>query len=193
MAWTAPYTATLNGQLSAANFNATVRDNLLLTEAGLAPSTQSDPEGFGTWYFVGTGTNAIAARRMKSDDANWDEQSTTSSSYTSLRTYGPGVTLTTGTQAIVMISASMGSDTANAYTAASFKVSGASTIAASDEWALENDGIAASGVAADNMPRRSMYRFLTGLTAGTNTFTMQYRASGGTGFFNQRSIIVWPL
>ncbi|WP_432001239.1 hypothetical protein [Streptomyces sioyaensis] len=187
-------TATSNQTFTAAQFNTHVRDNLLVTEAALAPASQVDDDGWGTYYIVGTGTNAIAARRTSYDFVAWSEQSTSSSTYTNLsRTYGPSVTVVTGTQAIVMIQASIGNGTANAYSAVSFAVSGATTVAASDEWAIEVDGRAASVSEADNMPRYSMYKFVTGLTAGTNTFTMKYRVSGGTGFFNQRTLIVWPL
>lgn len=193
MAWTAPLTATTNATFTAAQFNTHVRDNLLCTEAALAPSTSSDSHGYHTAHFVGTGTNAIAARRMASDDANTAEYGTTSSSYTNLSSYGPSITVTTGTQALVMISAAFANDTSDAYAAASFEVSGASTVAASDEWAIETDGIAGTASSGDNMPRRSRYKFVTGLTAGSNTFTMKYRQSGGKGWFNQRAICVWPF
>ncbi len=35
--------------------------------------------------------------------------------------------------------------------------------------------------------------FVTGLTAGSNTFTAKYRVTGGTGTYLNRTIIVIPL
>ena len=118
-----------------------------------------------------------------------EEASTT---YANCQTYGPSVTITTGVQALVCWGALMGNQTANAIAYASVEVSGASTVAASDNWALIDDGhSAASG--DDNVRRRSNFKLFTGLTAGTNTFTMKYRVNTGTGNFNYRSLAVWAM
>ena len=112
-------------------------------------------------------------------------QTSTSQTYTDLATAGPAVTLTTGTKALVIISA--GSSVGigdNSYV--SFAVSGATTIAASDANSLMDR----TGVTL----LRSRAVMLTTLTAGSNTFTMKYRASGGgTITADNRQIIVIDL
>lgn len=76
------------------------------------------------------------------------------------------------------------------YAKASFAVSGASTIAADDSWSIYS-----SGMTAANANRWSVCRRVTGLTPGSNVFTMKYAAgvSGATGTFRRREIIVMPL
>lgn len=109
-------------------------------------------------------------------------QTTSSTSYTNLATTGPTVTLTTGTTAFVWGSATMidvNNDGVDCYI--SIAISGATTVAASDTWSgyVRQDQNMDTGVI--------IYQF-TGLTAGSNTFTMQYRKSGGTtaGFESRR-------
>lgn len=111
-------------------------------------------------------------------------QTTSSTSYTDLATV-TSVTLTTGTKALVSISASAEAY-GGWYTYVSFAVSGATTIAAADEWALYN--FANSG---DEKSKASNVHLVTGLTAGSNTFTMKFKsASGGAREFINRSITV---
>jgi hypothetical protein len=80
--------------------------------------------------------------------------------------------------------------TSGGYCKVSFAVSGATTLAAKDDWALYF-----SGMAANNANRWAVCRRATGLTPGSNTFTMKYAAgaSGDTGTFQRREIIVMPL
>lgn len=192
MAWTAPSTAA-TGALAASTWNTNIRDNMNLTEAALAPAADVDSDGMASYYFITTGTNAIAARRSYSKTVVISQdETTTSSSYVDLTTYGPSVNCATGTAAIVMFSCMMGNDTANGYAAASFAVSGASTQAAADSIAIESEGINAA-TTSDQMRRMSCMQFVTGLTAGRNVFTMKYRQSGGTGRFRMRHIVVFPL
>lgn len=118
-------------------------------------------------------------------------QGVTSATYTDLATVGPQVTVTTGTSVLVIISCGMtqgaGADT-NWGINASFDVTGASSVAASDAncLSLMNSG----------SPLRYASRVvrLTGLTAGSNTFTMKYkRINQGTGTFADRTIMVINL
>lgn len=193
MAWTSPLTATLNGTLTAAQWNSNIRDNLNGTEAALAPSADIDSDGQASYYFVSTAANAIAPRRSYSKTVILaQDETTTSSSYTNLATFGPSVPCKTGTAALVFITAMIGNSTAGAYAAASFAVSGATTQSASDTFAIESEGIAAA-TTSDQMVRRSSMQYVSGLTAGVNTFTMVYRQSGGTGRFRMRHIVVFPL
>ena len=108
-------------------------------------------------------------------------QTTTSNLYTDLATVGPTVTLTTGTKALVSIAVTTRSSSA-AQSKMSFAISGATTVAATDNYCI--------GQAAN-----LIYFFLgasflvTGLSAGSNTFTSKY-ASGATGTFEARHISV---
>lgn len=79
---------------------------------------------------------------------------------------------------------------AGAWSKASFAVSGATTVAASDDWC-----VFMSGASANAPGRWGVCRRVTGLTPGSNTFTMKYAAgaTGATGTFANREIIVLPL
>jgi hypothetical protein len=79
---------------------------------------------------------------------------------------GPSVTLSTGTTALVSIATAAYSNGAN-RAFASVAVSGATTLAASDTWSAFMLGT--------NEVVVSRTFVLTGLTAGSNTFTMKYR------------------
>jgi hypothetical protein len=114
-------------------------------------------------------------------------QTTTSSTYTDLATSGPSVTLTTGTKALVIVTARMNCSSANEAAFSSFAVSGATTISASDAVGSQWNSNASTN------QRYSAATRLTSLTAGSNTFTMKYRRAAGTGEFSDREIIVIDL
>jgi hypothetical protein len=79
-------------------------------------------------------------------------------------------------------------NTNSAGTHASVAISGATTLAAADNIAISLDGVLAS------QPWRLGNCFMfDALTAGSNTFTMQYRVTAGTGTFHRRHLIVMPL
>lgn len=194
MAWTPPFTAVTNGTLTAAQWNSNIRDNMNLSEAALAPPADLESDGMASYYFMTTGANAIAARRSYSKTVlTTNDEGTASSSYTDLGTFGPSVACRTGTAALVFVTAMIGSDTNNGYGAASFAVSGASTVAASDTSAIESEGLLGTATDADEMRRRSVCHHVTGLTAGVNTFTMKYRGTSGTAYFRERHLVVFPL
>jgi hypothetical protein len=175
MAWTTPLTAVANAVLTAAQWNASVRDNLL--ETAPAKFTAAGQ------LFVSTGANAGATRTPVTSIVS-ASQTTTSGSYVDLTTVGPAASPTTGTAAIVSLSSSIGNSSA-AATLMSFAISGATTVAASDPFAIGHDSIA-------NYRLGGLF-MVTGLTPGTNTFTAKYRVSGGTGTFLDRKLIVLPL
>jgi hypothetical protein len=113
-------------------------------------------------------------------------QTTTSTSFTDLSTVGPQVTLNTGTKALITFAAGCFNSLGVSNVAAiGFAVSGATTVAATMNNAVYlNQSTANYGLSA-------AYSFiLTGLTAGSNTFTAKYRVSGGTGTFDNRVISV---
>ena len=111
-------------------------------------------------------------------------QTTTSGTYTDLATAGPAVTLTTGTKALVIMVAQL-NPASQEFCYMSAAVSGASTVAASDAWAIY-----IAMVSGGIYSRQSSAKLFTGLTAGSNTFTAKYRsANGSTGQFLNREII----
>lgn len=114
---------------------------------------------------------------------------TASTTYVDLATSGPSVTLETGTVALVTISATIGEPVNDAGAAfASFAVSGATTIAAADGNAVT---INFTNIAQSPFGTFSRTFRLTGLTAGSNTFSMRYRIASGTSVaFSERSITV---
>lgn len=178
MAWTTPLTAVANASLTASQWNASVRDNLLTTAPALASTAGS--------IFAVTGTNSIAQRTPDAQQVLGGE-TTTSTTYTGTLsggagTAGPSITVNTA-RALVSFHCrqSTSLSTTNVWT--SVAVSGASTIAASDNYATSMDIVSSQ-----------IFHGLTylekGLTAGSNTFQMQYRVSGGTGTFATRRLNV---
>ncbi len=172
-------TAVAGATFTAAQFNQYVRDNL--NETAPAKATAASQ------IFVSTGANAIVTRTPTTATVLTSETST-STSYGDLATPGPSVTVTTGTIAIVAFAASCSNSGANQAELVSVEVSGASSVAASDNWSLVVDGLPAG-----QSIRAGVTHIFTGLTAGTNTFKMKYRCGTITGTFLQREINVIPL
>lgn len=158
--------------------NTQVRDNFNET----APAKATGSGG----YIVTTGANTVAQRSFATANVLTSE-TTTSTTYTDLTTSGPSVTATTGTQALVLWSCRIDNSTAGGFGVASIDVSGATTVAASDTIGILYE----SGNANDSS--RAGVAHLFSLTAGSNTFKMQYRVSTGTGSFQNRRIQVVPL
>lgn len=179
MAWSAPMTAVAGATFTAAQFNQYVRDNLNSTAPALATAASQ--------IFVSTAVNAIAARVPTSASVS-TAQGTTTTTYTDLATVGPAITVTTGTIAIVMFASGMSTSVNDTTALASVAVSGASSVAANDAWSIQMDGITAG-----NVVRYSGVHIFTGLTPGSNTFTMKYRAGANTSTFRNREINIIPL
>jgi len=116
-------------------------------------------------------------------------QATTSTSYTDLATV-QSVTVTTGTRALVILSALVTTPSPADTTrcAMSFAVSGASTVSASDDYQLMwqgNNARAYYDIAACNS------FIVTGLTAGSNTFTAKFKSNlGASATWEDRRIAV---
>lgn len=127
----------------------------VLTVAGGVPS----------WATAGGGTPAND-RAVATSTEN-----TTSTSYTGLST-AVAVTLTTGTKALVCLSCNGYSNNPSGYAYTSVAVSGATTVAASDTYGIRTQGT------PDHQWGTAF--ILTGLTAGSNTFTMQHRSNNGS-------------
>jgi hypothetical protein len=180
LAWTTPITATASTPLTAAQWNAVVRDNLNMTAPALATTTGS--------IFVGTGVNSIAERIPTSATVS-TQQSTSSVTYSNLATVGPQVAVTTGTKAMGIWGTGLQHTTTGQNAFSSVSVSGATpTVTGTDLYScqLQAYGTNAQGRFAAN-------HLWTGLTAGSNTFTQVYRADAASGTFVNRELAIIPL
>lgn len=192
-AWHTPDTAGASGQLTSAFFNGTVRDDLLLSETGIADLEYIHPDTNGIMkYFVATASKVLTTRNIWSGSYA-DVGFTSSTSYIASTKNGPSVTAETGTVALCIIGAGLGNTSGGATTFMSVAVTGATTVAESDNWAISIDGIDAGTTAGDNLLRRSSAHLFTGLTAGNNTFSAKYRCTAGTALYTSREIIVIPF
>jgi hypothetical protein len=108
---------------------------------------------------------------------------TTSAGYTATLSGSPGtnpsVTLATGTSALVTYTVQ--TLASGGFAGSSVAVSGATTLVASDNYILVSE--VTTGITL------SRTFVLDGLTAGTNTFTLQYRTAG-TATYNRRNLVV---
>lgn len=180
MAWSTPLTAVSNTALTAAQWNASVRDNLNTTAPALATTAGS--------MFVGTGVNAIAERVPASVTISTSE-TTPTTTYTNLTTVGPQVPTTTGTKAVGIWSCTMGNSTSGQNNFMSVSVSGATpTQVGQDSYSLRFQSFGSNA-----RHRASTAHMWTGLTSGSNTFTSVYKVDGGTGTFFDRELIMIPL
>jgi hypothetical protein len=127
---------------------------------------------------------------------------TASTSYTSTLSTGcssVAVTVTTGTRVMVIVTSRMTaagssfSGTVQGFTA--FAVSGATTVGASDAQSLELGLVGSSNGSNDTHEMQASATYvLTTLTAGSNTFTLNYKSPGGdTITYTNRTITVIPL
>lgn len=179
MAWSTPLTAVSNATLTAAQWNASVRDNLV--ETAPAKSTTAGS------IFVSTGTNSVAQRPVLSDTVDTSE-TTTSTSYVDLATVGPQITATTGDKALLLYAVQMNNSVSGSASLASWAVSGASAVSAGDATSLNVD------TAANFQDVRAAdIRRVTGLTGGSNTFTLKYKVSANTGTFQRRHLVLIGL
>jgi hypothetical protein len=213
MAWTAPKTDFVSGNvLTAAQMNA-IGENLVaggpvytneaarnaaitspfegqrayLTASTVAAATgaiTAVPSGIATIY-NGSAWVCITPVGASSNTTGTTNSATYVTTLTGDAT-AVSCTLATGTTALVKVSC-------NATSASSigirttFSVSGATTLAAAD-----NNGATVSVAVAGNAIQLNRTLVITGLTAGTNTFTVNYQAvgGGGTASFSSRAMVV---
>ena len=151
----------------------------------------------GQLYFNTTGA-ALFFDIVQSSTASFNTSSatvatgeaTTSTSYVALTT-ALAVTVTTGTKALVSIGSRMGNTTAvNTSQYMGFAISGATTVAASDQYAV---GYNYFGSTINYQPVQNGTFLVTGLTAGSNTFSTRYRTNGDNLTFTNRIISVVDL
>lgn len=114
-------------------------------------------------------------------------QTTSSSTYTDLATV-QSVTVTTGTKALVTIVTALSEGNSARQGRISFAVSGATTVAASDQRGAIQSGNAG---AEQNIVYSGI---ITGLTAGSNVFTMKFASpTANAVYFYERTISVVNL
>ena len=214
MAWTAPVTWLAGSTLTAAQLNEQVRDNSLAggpiytTEAlrdAAIPTPYEGQRAYITATTIATAAGQITAIptglqtiyngsvwvcvTQVGATTNTSCSTTTTASFADPSTAGgtnPTVTLVTGTTAVVDTTSTTYNSAGGAYSFVSFAVSGATTLAGSEAASYYYSGLGA--VQADIVLSKRIV--ITGLTAGTNTFTMKYKASSGTSNYAYRSITV---
>lgn len=114
------------------------------------------------------------------------DEGTTSTSYTALAT-AQSVTVSVKESGVVLVNFSMGVyGTTTGVKRASVAVSGASTVAADDDWAIRQQNSSFEAT-------QSGHHLFTGLTPGETTFTLQFKTSSGTGQFFQRELTAVAL
>ena len=211
MAWTTPATAVAGSTaLTAAFWNEQVRDNALMGRAVYANEAARDaaipspeegmicyltaptvpaatgettlvPSGITTIY---NGSAWVCTTSVGAYTSTNGTRATNSFGALSGGGTNPTVTLSTGTTALVLFHlSSYGTNGNDAQAAVS--VSGASTIAATATYGVE--------IYYPALNRAITYAhamIIDGLTAGTNTFTLEYYATSGTANFRRRRITV---
>jgi hypothetical protein len=175
--WTAPPKFLAGGVLTAAQLNILSAD---LNETAAAKATAAGQ------YFVATAANSLAARTAGSANVTTSE-STTSTTLTDLATVGPQVTVTCGSQCLVLMNATVANGTSGVASSIGFDISGATTSPASQ---IYISLLTASGGQQATM---GGVRMAIGMTAGSNTFTMKYVVGAGTGTFQRRFLTVLPF
>lgn len=163
MAWTAPRTWTTGELVTAALMNTHVRDNLSHLGGSTGASLDQDRNGFTNTSFADL--DALTTQPFSSPVA---------------------VTVTTGTTALIVISAHIIAQNTSGTCRLGYRVSGASTVAAADSHA------AISSDAGSNLSA-TFAVVKTGLTAGSNVFELQARTSANSGRIFHPALTVIPL
>lgn len=135
------------------------------------------------WWWNGSTWQPLIPAPVVNEIAT--SQTSGSVSYTDLGTVGPTATVPVGPSGIVEVTiTSQISNSGGNHSYMGYAVSGANTIAATDTKAIY--------IATTNVARFSGTFLLTGLTAGSTTFTAKYKVGGGTGTWLDRAIHVKP-
>lgn len=196
MAWTAPMTAIPGDVFTAAQFNTYVRDNfndIKTTVDAHTVDLAGNPRALATTSGqmpISTGSGALQMRAAGSAFVA-AQQTTTSTTYVTL-TGNPAVTAITGTSAMITLHAVVNNTTAGAHNYMVVQVTGSTTITGAT---IEtNNGYAYSRLqAASSKQGMSGTIIVTGLNAGSNTFTVNYRTDTGTAGFENRLLVVQPI
>ncbi len=206
MAWTAPRTWVTGETVTAALMNAHIKDNLLETSAATV-TTAGDmafadaANSMGSRFALGAANSHLVSdgsapvwRDIATDVDTVTQTNDTGANgftYFSLGATEWGfaseieVTVTTGTEALVLFKAQIANNTAGDNTFLSYAVSSATTVAAADNHSIQFESNAANDIAAFGA-----FDLRTGLTAGSNVFTLAGRGTGGIASISRPEIAV---
>ena len=113
------------------------------------------------------------------------DQGTTSASYVDLTTV-VSCSATVGASGILLVNWGVGAYNTAGVAKSSIALSGANTVAASDDWSTDSRNVA-------YLYGQSGSKVFSGLTAGSTTVTMKFKTSSGTANFFNKSISVVAL
>ena len=213
MAWTAPSTFVAGAILTAAQLNTNVRDNTLAggpiyaTEALRDAAITSPFEGqrayiTGSTVASATGANAAIPTGIQTiyNGSNWvcvtpmggwsGTTGTTNSVWTTTVTTLSGdataisATLSTGTTVRLAMSANFLLPAAGVNVFVTYSVSGATTVSAGS-----TSSMVTTTAGSNYYHQIARELIITGLTAGTNTFTLNYAVASNTVTFINRSLV----
>ncbi len=205
MAWTAPRTWVTGETVTAALMNAQIRDNFLETSAATV-TTAGDlvyadaANSMGSRLAIGAATTHLVSMgsapvwRVVATDVDTGSDTGISTSYVTLAAGGVSnwafateieVTVTTGTVALVLFQATLFNNTGGSLTSMSYSVSGATTVAADDGHAIQYESSN-----ANDQAQFGSFDLRTGLTAGSNVFTLEGRVTANTGTISRPEIAV---
>jgi len=181
MAFTTPLTW-VSQAVTAALLNEQIRDNMNETAPGIASAAGR--------LIITDAANSIV-ERIPTEASVATSETTTSSTPADLATAGPAVTVTCGTSVLVALYSWVTNNADGGFGVAGYAVSSATTVAADVDRSVVY-------VATDTNSREiaaSAVLIHTGLTAGSNVFTMKYwvPSGGGTASFRRRRIAVIPF
>lgn len=180
MAWTAPRTWVSTEIITASIMNTHVRDNLLETAPAKATAAG---------LVLATAANSIVVRPPSSASVTALE-TTASTGYTNIGTDGPAVSIPTGSDVFIAISARVSSTTAGALPSFAYAIAGATAISADVTRSYQAE------ISNSNDVYMGTFAITQGtLTPGTNTFQMKYAELNGVGTatFATRRISVIPM
>ena len=180
MAWTSPVTVVARDLVTAALWNASVRDNL--NECAIAKA------GTAGRIFAASALNALA-ERVPDSVLVGTGQTTASLTYVDLATAGPAVTHSTSTKCLASWGAIMSNNTAGQGARMGEALSGSNTVAASD-----TNSVCIESANANDAFQCMWTTVFDPITAGSLTITAKYRAVGaGTASFTSRIVSMIPF
>lgn len=190
MAWTAPFTAVAGSVFTAAQWNTFIRDNM----AEMMPSKALTPGSL----FAVSATGQIAQRTPSAvlDTTQVDFTSTSFGDPENQTTTeapadpGPAVTVTTGVMALVGYRVNVRNPSVTARCEVSYEVSGDTSAEAAKSRSI---GYSVSNSASGLNLRAGWMDLAENLNPGSNTFTLKYNVSSGTGVVSDRRLFVVPL
>ena len=181
MAWTAPFTAVTGNVFTAAQWNQYARDNLNVMETTAALTA-------GGLLCTFNAANTMIQRNPAVQMIS-PYETTATTTYTTLTTPGPAITVTHGVVVFISVGCLARNDTAGLGARMTFALTGSNTAAASDADAFYME----SGNAGDTFSG-TWTTIRTGLTSGTTTLTANYRAvGGGNATFAHRLLVAIPF